>query len=74
MSGVVPFADTRDQLATLISSKNAALVIGAGASASSGAPLAKDLVERLRVHFNHANIPANAPLFDAGSAICDTPA
>ncbi len=74
MSGVVPFADTRDQLATLISSKNVALVIGAGASASSGAPLARDLVERLREHFNHANISASASLFDAGSAICDTPA
>ena len=74
MTTVVSFANVRDQLATLISSRNAALVIGAGASASSGAPLTGQLIDLLRGVFKHASISQHASLFDAGAAICDTPA
>jgi hypothetical protein len=52
MQNVLQFAEAADGIAEVIASKNALLVIGAGASVGSGAPTASDLVKKIALH-NH---------------------
>jgi hypothetical protein len=74
MSSVLKFADVRETLASIIGTKDVLLVIGAGASVSSGAPLTRDLVQRLAVKFPLGQIPMGMSLFDACREVEDTPA
>lgn len=73
MTHVLTFAEARDQLAEVVRSREAAVVLGAGASASSGAPLTDELIQRLREQFRLADLDSRNTLFDICSTVCDTP-
>jgi tetratricopeptide (TPR) repeat protein len=73
MPHVATLDEVRDQLRTIIASKNAALVIGAGASASSGGPVTSELASRMRDRFKDTKIEPEADFLKLGSAISDTP-
>lgn len=62
-----------DEIRTVLAGRESALVIGAGASTSSGAPGSAALVEYLRHQFKAAQIPEGAKLLDAGTSVCNTP-
>jgi hypothetical protein len=74
MINVMSFRDAKPQLTEIIRSGNAALVIGAGASVSSGAPATAQLMSAMRSQFSLATQDDRVGFFDLGSDICDTPA
>ena len=63
------FAQARSTLAEIIRNQNTALVIGAGASASSGGPVARVLVTKLAERFPLAGIDIKNQLFNAGNDV-----
>jgi len=73
VSNVSTFAEVREQLRAIISSGDAALMLGAGASVSSGAPASHELCSRIRGKFKAVTSPDDAKLLDLGTAICDSP-
>lgn len=68
MHDIVTFATVRDEISHLVRSGHAGLVVGAGASVSSGAPLTADLVNRIRSEFPKASHSPNSDLF----SVCDS--
>src|ERR1044071_3007006 len=66
-------ADARDELQEILASRDCALIVGAGASVSSGGPVSATPVDQLRSRFSLAAIPAGASLLDAGTTICNPP-
>src|SRR5713101_855812 len=60
------------KLVEVITTNDAALVIGAGASVTSGGPTSLQLVDKLRHRFPLAEVPPTMSLLDAGTLICDT--
>lgn len=73
MTHVSTFAEIKEQLRTIISSGDAALMIGAGASVSSGGPTGQDLTARILAKYKGINVPDEAKLLDLGTAVCDSP-
>src|ERR1035437_1993620 len=73
MTHVSTFGEVRDELRAIIASGDAALMIGAGASVSSGAPASQDLCVLLRNKYKGAHLGADAKFLDVGTAICDSP-
>lgn len=69
----ISFDEATPQLVEVIRSRTATLIIGAGASFTSGAPLAGGLVTALRNKFPLADIDAEMSFLDAGTSICNTP-
>ena len=74
MCAVVRFDTIRAELASLISDRNVGLVIGSGASISSGAPSTADLIERIRTRFPLASTTNPSDLLSVGTTVSDHPA
>jgi tetratricopeptide (TPR) repeat protein len=74
MTKSIPTIDELSQeLIEVIRYGNAALVIGAGASVSSGAPTGQTLVGLLHKQFPLAPIVDSSGFLDAGTEVCDSP-
>lgn len=69
----ISFADATPALVEVIRSRSAVLMIGAGASISSGGPTTGDLIDKIRKRFPLADIADDARLLDAGGEVADTP-
>jgi tetratricopeptide (TPR) repeat protein len=69
----LPFAEAAPQLVEVIRSRAAVLVIGAGASVSSGGPTASTFIELVKQKFPLADIEDHAGLLDAFTEVCNTP-
>ncbi|HEX6747491.1 MAG TPA: SIR2 family protein, partial [Longimicrobium sp.] len=73
MPQILTFEEIASELRAAILSGDTALVIGAGASFTSGAPLASGLVAEIRAKFPLAAIDEEATFLDAATEVCDTP-
>ena len=69
----ISFDEAAPQLVEVIRSRTTTLIIGAGASFTSGAPLGAGLVAKLREKFPLADVDPNVSLLDAGTEISNTP-
>jgi hypothetical protein len=69
----ISFEEAAPQLVEVIRSRTATLILGAGASFTSGAPLGAGLVARLREKFPLADIDPQMSFLDAGTNISNTP-
>lgn len=67
------FDSLRDELMEVVRMNDAALVIGAGATVTSGGPTSNQLVDEMRTRFPLAKIPSGADFLTAGSEVCNTP-
>jgi hypothetical protein len=66
----ISFSEATPQLVDIISSRAAVLVIGAGASITSGGPSAAGLTEIVKKQFPLAEIEEHAGLLDAFTEVC----
>lgn len=70
---VISFAEASGALRTVLESGSAGLVLGAGASLSSGGPTWEGLLEAIRREFPRAPLGSASHPFDIGDLVCETP-